>query len=317
MYRPDNIPPDNPINVAICGGGMGDAIAALPVCKHIFNNYTKNHTITFWMPAYLKDLTKLALPGADVQSLSDIDKKWQNRATVLTYQNAFPTYLRMHLTDYSSVKLIDGLLPNEEKNYLKPDLRQITLPDYGYDLSKGVLITPYFTSRTRQMTSKLIDDISDYVLAKGYIPVYIGKSRTVVSDLNSENVIKGKHNDFDKTKGINLADRTSVLQCLKLISKSKAIIGIDNGLLHLAGMTNIPIIGGFTTVLPEARMPYRNNQLGWNYYPVTVKGLECLGCQSNWTFQTNLDFTKCYYGDYKCVQDLSIEHFKEALDKVL
>jgi ADP-heptose:LPS heptosyltransferase len=75
---------------------------------------------------------------------------------------------------------------------------------------------------------------------------------------------------------IDLRDASPLLESLKIINYAKFIVGVDNGLFHLAGLTQTPIVAGYTTVAPELRMPYRNNKLGWNVGPCVP--------QSEWRF---------------------------------
>src|SRR5207245_757155 len=113
-------------------------------------------------------------------------------------------------------------------------------------------------------------------------------------------------------------NKTNLLESREIINKAKTIVGLDNGLLHIAGTTNIPIIGGFTTVEPKYRMPYRNNVLGYNYYPVVPpESLVCRFCQSNWTFTYEQDFKVCYYKDYLCIKQLSADLYIKELEKIL
>ncbi len=108
------------------------------------------------------------------------------------------------------------------------------------------------------------------------------------------------------------------------MSKAKAVVGVDNGLLHVAGCTGVAIVGGFTTVRPEIRMPIRHNILGWNYHAVIPdKSLDCSFCQQDTNFLYGHDYRKCWYKEKKerteilCIKQLTADKFKTILESIL
>jgi ADP-heptose:LPS heptosyltransferase len=108
------------------------------------------------------------------------------------------------------------------------------------------------------------------------------------------------------------------LQTGKIIAGAKTIVGVDNGLLHVAGCTNIPIVGGYTSVDPEHRMPYRNNIMGWNYYPVVPPESEPEKFfQSRYDFIMEHDYRKSYLGNDSLIKSLTPELYINELEKIL
>jgi ADP-heptose:LPS heptosyltransferase len=61
----------------------------------------------------------------------------------------------------------------------------------------------------------------------------------------------------------------------RLIASAKCFVGMDSGLLHIAGATSTPIVGLFTCADPAYRMPLRENVRDTVLLPA---GLGCLGC---------------------------------------
>lgn len=301
MFRSNTKKPERiDFNIAINQGGLGDLIASLPILKFIIDNYSKNHKFHFWVPDYSKELVKYCFPNEKIYKLSE-KEKFNDRLPTFYTAVEVPTFLRQHLTDYASLLLCDTLLKPEEKNYIKPDVSNHNLsPEVqelvrDVDLNKVIFITSMYTSEVRTFRASAINKIVKYIIKKGFIPIFIGKENTTHFEKQS-NFIKGKTEDVDFTKGINLINKTTILDLLYLFNRGKMILGLDNGLLHLACMTDIFVIGGFTTVLPEHRLPYRHNILGWNYASVTPHvSLECRFCQSNWPYEVKQDFTKCFY----------------------
>jgi heptosyltransferase-3 len=69
-----------------------------------------------------------------------------------------------------------------------------------------------------------------------------------------------------------------VLAQAAVIAACAAFVGSDSGLLHVAGATDVPIVGVFTSASPALRLPWRGGELGRNCIAVTPPGLSCVGC---------------------------------------
>lgn len=95
------------------------------------------------------------------------------------------------------------------------------------------------------------------------------------------------------------------------IAASCAFVASDSALLHLAGATDTPIIGLFTSVKAEYRLPWRQGVMGLRCAAVTPRGLECYGCLADERGRTSL---VCKRGDNICATMLDhedvIEHVK-------
>ena len=98
-------------------------------------------------------------------------------------------------------------------------------------------------------------------------------------------------------------DKTEIFQAAALIHKAKMIIGHDNGLLHLAGCTDTPIVFGYNIASPEHREPRRKVGKVFNVV-VTPEELVCSFCQSRTNFVIGYNFQQCFYGDLKCIDML-------------
>lgn len=319
MYR--EVQPDlRHINLLFDNGGLGDCIARLPAVDYAVKN-NKHIKFHLWVPDYFKEFAINCMAGQHlfIRGYSE-NKKY--KAHFLARCFAIHKYDNMasHLTDNAFHVLVNKDVGPEDMNYLKPDLSKIDITRFNLP-EKYVVMTSGFTANAREMYPQYINQLVDYIIAKGYEIVWLGKTvmPTGISP-NGKNVnIIGEFNkQIDYSKGINLIDKSALLESCKIVSQAKTIVGLDNGLLHLAGCTDIPIVGAFSSVEPKYRMPYRNNQLGWNFYPVVPsEDLKCRFCQSNWTFTYNHEFTECYYKDYQCLKQLAPERYIEQLEKIL
>lgn len=307
------------INVLIDSGGLGDLIAALPVFRFIYNNHP-HVKMYVWMPDFFYPFAKSCLKGTEDRILigkwSQGAKDFKSGYHTISFRNNPYTNLAQHMTEHA-FHLICNTVPSDfnDYNYLKPDLSKADVVKFNLP-NDYIVITTGYTAAVRQLMPNHINVISQYCLSKGYTPVYLGKYDTPTG---LTHVIKGTFDtEIDYTAGINLIDKTDLFQATLICANAKAVVGLDNGILHLAGCTDVPIVGGFTTVKPEHRMPYRNGVKGLNYRPVVPpESLKCRFCQSCWTFSYDQDFTKCRYDDYQCLTDLNAELYIKELDEII
>lgn len=316
-------PKTKTINVIHLDGGLGDHVAALVADAYILKQYSWI-TPLIWVPDYLKGFAQNVLPeGTFVKSFSEMRGRYQpNKTTKTTKWDGHTSPMKIHLGDYAFLKLCDELPSIEHKNYLRVqftnvDLQPIELPQ------RYVVFTVNFTAEVREFLPKHVNALTKYVLNKGYTPVFLGETKTKTGVAH---VIQGQvREEIDFNGAINLIDKTSLLQAAKIMQGSKAVVGVDNGLLHVAGCTDATIVGGFTTVSPEIRMPIRNNILGYNFYPVVPGELShnCQGCQQNTNFLYGHDYRKCWYKEKKertlieCVAAMTADKFIVFLEKIL
>lgn len=307
------------INVLFDNGGLGDLIAGLPAIKFIYKHH-KHVKVYVWIPDFFYDFAKSCLKGTEDRIVlgkwSQGAKGFQTGYQTISFKNNHYNNLAQHMTEHA-FHLICNTVPDDlnDYNYLKPDLSKTDISKFNLP-ENYVVITTGYTAKVRQFLPEHVNKISQYVISKGYVPVFLGKYDT---HSGLHHVIKGEFNiEIDYTVGINLIDKTDLFQATLICQNSKAVVGLDNGILHLAGCTDVHIVGGFTTVKPEHRMPYRNGVKGIDYSPVVPpQSLECRFCQSNWNFTFDQNFTECRYEDFKCVKELSSDLYIEKLEEIL
>lgn len=305
-------------------GGAGDMIARCPAIKYIRD--TQPHcVIHLWVPDYIFDVAKHLLPNDIVikpfsKGPTDYNQELPGRKTSSLSHDT----LKTHLVDHTFHVLANIQITDPKyKNYLKINPSKINITKFDLP-KKYVVMTTGFTAPVREFYPKTVNELVLYIKSKGYEVVFLGNVKAEVGAFDK--AIHGNfNNEIDYSQGLNLVNKTSLLEAAKIIGESKAIIGVDNGLLHLAATTDVAIVGGFTTVKPEHRMPYRHNELGWNFFPVVPsESLACRFCQSNWDHVYNgHDFRTCYYKnkgmdkEIQCVKSLTSAMFIEHLEKIL
>ena len=101
-----------------------------------------------------------------------------------------------------------------------------------------------------------------------------------------------------------------------MIARCACFIGPDSALLHVAGTTDVPIVGIFTSVSALLRMPLRGEKLnGGRYAEVRPRDLTCLGCQVRRPPPATTE--ECERGDYACVAMVSVDDVVEAAMRLI
>lgn len=199
------------------------------------------------------------------------------------------------------------------------DLDQIALPPEAEKIQpkKYIVITTGQTTDSRKTPPGAWNYIIDYVREIGLTPVFLGKS--LMETGNPANIHTSWQKELDYGKGVDLRDKTSLMQCAAIMSRAACVVGHDNGLLHLAGCTEVPIVFGYNLASPEHREPRRACGKVYNVV-LTQEELACNFCQSNTNFVIGYNFRTCFYKDNKCMDLLFAnrgERWKRAIDKAL
>lgn len=304
------------INCILLNGGIGDHMGSLVAVNYILKTYSWINLLV-WVPDYLLEYAKNVLPErAIVRDYTAMKIKYdRNRTTITTEWDGRTSPMKMHSIDYAFFKLCDENPSIDKKNNLKVNFNRVDISNFSLP-EKYVVICTGYTVGVREFNAKAVNEIVDWLNSKGYTAVFVGQDSTPTG---AKHIINAKFNaEVNYSKGINLINKTSLLQVSKITQGSKAVVGVDCGLLHLAGGTDAPIVAGFTTVRPELRAPIRNNILGHNFYPVVPdSSLKCRFCQSDTNFLYDHDYKNCIYEDLACIPQLTSTKFIESLQKFL
>lgn len=69
-------------------------------------------------------------------------------------------------------------------------------------------------------------------------------------------------------EGFPLVLNPTLMESVAIFGQSKLLISADSGPIQLAGMTECGILGLYSVMAPEHRLPYRHGQMGWNAYGI-------------------------------------------------
>ena len=221
--------------------------------------------------------------------------------------SAFLNPLRMSLIDYSSVKLLGTLLPDEHKNYPKLELDWVDITKFKLP-SRYACILPTVLHKNRGLPRVEAYRIANHLIKKGITPIFLGKNTSIIDTFN-----KSKYSSISPPANdgtIDLIDKTSLPEATKIMAGAEYVIGVDTGLIHLAACTDVKIICGYTTVNQELRMPYRHNELGWGIIPIVPSEKQCRFCASSW-FVDDVNFNECNNNlvPFDCLTTMSADNF--------
>lgn len=321
FYRPKTMWYETPINFFVSRGGLGDYLNWVPAFKWIAE---KNH--------HVKSKIFIAEPMATVYkyifkdhkniivfSHKDITSEVKNGEAVCNMEKyeLFINATGGHLMDLGFMYLCTSVKPYPGYDKL-PVIDYKETPDDLLPQKPYAVFTPGATHKTRQMPAKAFNELVQYTYELGITPVFLGKKDFAEGTRNIA-YIADFLEEYDYSCGFDLREQTTLLQSTQIMAGAEFVLGIDNGLLHFAGCTSVPVIFGHTITEVWQRDLRRVSGKTINI-TLDKKDLPCIGCQANMRFIMGHNFSKCIYDDYKCLELLfanNSETWKLAIKSVL
>lgn len=252
-------------------GALGDVILATPVVRHLRAVLPPEDVV----------LVQTAYPAVFDRNphvagvLSPLDRVPLG-ATLVDFGLAYERLPHMHVVDaYSFALTTYGFPPIPTDRYLQ----ELFPPDYDLPPNEGDRLriamhaARSWPSRTLPMSFWM--DLVGRLRAAGAAVVPIG----TVNDLLAGPRV-----------GLPLGDTAAVL------ASCDAFIGSDSAMLHAAAAVGTPVVGLFTSVRPEVRMPVGGQ--GTAFVP---EGLDCWGCHGRRHPVPVTDAGLCERGDMACL----------------
>jgi len=295
---------------------FGDLLCSLVAVDYNIKNYT-NVQFLVWVPNYMLDFAKHVLtPGAVIRPFSKAKNKYNEQLPgVSTKWTSFHTPMRTHPVDYAFHMLSDKHIYDlNQKNYLKIQPEKINISRFKLP-EKYVVIAAAASVEVKKMPVETANKIINYVISKGYTPVFLGKreAETGVDGFK----IKAYDIALNSDLGINLLDKTNLLESVKIIHEAKAIIGMDGGLVHLAGFTDTEIVAGFTLVSPDHIAPIRNGSQTYKFHAIEPdENIPNRFYQTNNNFNYGEDM-RIFPGWEKVIENMTGLKFIKVLEKIL
>ena len=300
-FRPE------PINIISNFGGLGDMIARLPALRYMRDTFPHTRANVFWHD-YFAPLAEHLLPSTATmvhRLLSDFVNA-NDKLPLIDFNPGRVASMGLHLIDHAFLCILERLPPvGPASHYIQASEIEcnIPLPE------RPVVITCGNTASTREWLPEQINETARGLAKRGFTPVFLGNSNP--QELGNKGTIQAKFSkSIDYSLGLNLINKTNLIDALSVIQQSHAVLGVDNGLLHLASCSRTPVIWGFTSVEAKYRVPY-----GAQNHRALEALVACSGCQSRSNF-TRHDFRKCLFKDLACLPTMTAERFLRAFDSL-
>lgn len=115
-------------------------------------------------------------------------------------------------------------------------------------------------------------------------------------------VLAAQKPSLGEARVYDLAGRLSIFDMLFLISRAHVYFGVDSGPLHLASLTQTPLVTLYGPNIPEISGPWRKKDVTIIQLP-----LNCRPCSQR----------KCIYDTIKCMKNIKTDEVHEAIIQYL
>lgn len=300
------------LNVLCNMGGLGDFICRIPALRQVAKSAPYVH-FNFWCPEYFVSLAKYwteDYSNVAVHDMEYFNDRQQVGESFIDFRSKLLLPLALDLV-YHGFLILWQQLPTSLEQRMHPQMHRKAANIDRFNIPpNNVVVTCGATCKTRTWPEAEVQKTVQGLLDRGITPVILGRSK-----LHGD--YKAEFPTLNTEGAINLIDKTSPLEAYQIISQSSCVMGVDNGLIHLAGCTETPIIAGFTNVNPKDRVIVRPR--GKTLVITPPAELKCRFCQSNMKFLIAHDFRYCLYpkDSYACLDFMKAQDFLSALDEVL
>lgn len=310
------------------GGGLGDQIDAEPVVREIRRLYPHDHLIvaSHW-PEIFEDLDYKIEEIVNIRkhlNPPDLFAVFHTYAGPDTEVWKYMTHVMMESTNFSSLHTIRRQLPPEKKDIqirYRPDHKEALvrkLSEAGRDLNwlqNAVVLHPGRSWATKTVSTETWNALTRKLLAAGRNVVLIGKDAKYDGPKRGADTIG--LTPVEVPEGVvDFRDKLPLKETLALLDHAKVLVSNDSGPVHLAGATDIWIIGVFTAKHPAFILPFR--KLSQYYKTIAVNGRpKCWPCNVNavTTKPSEVRADHCLNYDEPLVCHPSADDLAQAIDK--
>ena len=299
-------------------GGIGDYICHMACMEWIAQTQPQVRG-TIIAPKYLRDFIQNIMAKYSHWQVQDeeYNKKnfVKNKTLVYAHKGQMqPNATGMHMIDLAFATYANvNPVPEGFNYYPILSFNHFRRPKYLRSIGPYIVMTPGTTTEVRELLPETFNEIKNHIIKKGFTPVFLGKAK-----MDDRTIRFNCEYNFEG--GLDLRDMTSIMEAAYIMSKAITVVGLDNGLLHLAACTDASIIFGYNVASPEHRQPRRRNE-NLHLYEIVPdeKALPCTFCQSNMNFISH-DFIKCIYKDRLCLTVLGNNKaalWKQVIDQAI
>jgi len=294
-------------------GGIGDQVARLTAIREALRLDTKLD-LRYFVPDYMFELIFAAtdlqeylindrLEVYDIAELAE----WRNDSQPgVTFTKCHVTPGRLSLIDEALITICDTTDEINGEAVYKSYV-SIKSGEYKLPVESPVVVVTGYTAKSREWPVSEVNNYIGWLKSQGHPIVLLGAATLAAKSAEGVNA-----------EGcIDLRDKTSLLEAHAIMSQAAAVVGVDNGLTHLAGTIvaefKPALITGYTTIDPQyRRTPTARWDIRAQHEVVPPSKLDCRFCQSKFNNLFEHDFRECLYGDYQCTKSMTAWAFIEA-----
>jgi ADP-heptose:LPS heptosyltransferase len=133
--------------------------------------------------------------------------------------------------------------------------------------------------------------------------------RVVLLGTEKESELMNRIRNSDQSKTIKIIPPVNLRVLTGFLKKSRLLIGNDSGLMHLAAMVGVPVLGIFGPGSPETTGPY----MAMEKQEVVTKNFSCSPCKQKF-------FKECKPSPLNkpyCIEDITVKDIHEAVRRLL
>lgn len=314
-FRPDTKLPRTKFTYALCGGGIGDYIHWIAGLRYAIkiNKHLEGVIVCF---PFFEDLARLWLSDLAPRFTLYVTKDlWKDLESIgypacVPDGKQFANATGFHLTRLGFIYYTQkGDYPKDERTL--PIIRgdETDLSKFNLPVNYAV-ITTEATADNRRFPARYVNALTFYLIQRGITPVFLGK-KDLAPDYQSE-----ASEGLQMTGIMDLREKTTLVEAACILAGGMAVMGLDNGLLHLAACSRVPVGFIFTNVAPELRIPYR--QKGTTTAAISPpEDLTCRHCCSRMPTLPGHDYKRCLYGDNFCVTSFKEDDLIAVLQRLI
>lgn len=320
-FRPGTHLSQDRLSFVLSGGGLGDYILYIKAFQWIRENCPYLN-IQLFVPPFFYELATHWLPERrdfKVFMTHEIATKYKKGDPAIgpdypqrdQLHNACGAHpLALGFQYYAN----SDIIPEGYNKYPELNFGPEALPG-SLGGRKYVVLTPGSTTPARSLDAGFWNAMICHVQDLGLLPVFLGKT----------NVTCGYGARFPQlvgySQGLDLREKTTLLEAAAIMQHAEFTLGLDNGLLHLANCTPGPVIFAYNVAAPRhRRTPRPHAGARTEEIIITKEELSCINCQSEMKLMYKHDFANCFYSDYRCLSLLYADNcarWKTAIAHIL
>jgi ADP-heptose:LPS heptosyltransferase len=245
-------------------GALGDVVLATPVVRHLRRTLGPDPTMIV-QTAY----TDVFLNSPDIDGTLSPTDPVPRGATLVSLDLAYENRPTMHVVEaYSNALINFPPIPEDQR------LQEIFPPEHPPLAQPTVAVHAARSWPSRTLPTSFWLTVTGKLRAAGVRVVHVGTDRDLLT---------------------GPACGKPLMETAGLLSRCTVFLGSDSSLLHVAAAVGTPVVGLFTCVRPEYRMP-----IGGEGVALAAKGLACVGCLERAVVPTT-NLQVCERGDTACV----------------